>query len=77
MQQVFEVTTKKVSMGNVLLLHQVVPILDYLRVHLEETSENTSLHPAVRHAAMNGIAILDKYYSKTDESDMYRTAMGV
>ena len=68
---------KKVSMANVPLLHQVVLTIDYLRSHLEEMRDNASIHPAVCHATMNGIGILDKYYSRTDKSDMYRTAMGM
>jgi hypothetical protein len=42
---------------------------------LETASDNKALFPAVRAAAAKGIAILNKYYVKTDESIMYRCTM--
>jgi len=38
---------------------------------------NYQLPEAVCHAAIHGIGILDKYYSRTDDLDMYWTAMGI
>jgi hypothetical protein len=40
-------------------------------------SETTSLLPSVRAGALKGLAILNKYYSKTDDSIMYRIAMSM
>jgi len=57
------------------LLYQVIPIIDALTRMLETVSENGALFPAVRAAATKGIAVLNKYYAKTDESIMYRCAM--
>lgn len=42
---------------------------------LETASDNDALFPAIRAAAAKGIAVLNKYYAKTDESIMYRCAM--
>ena len=36
---------------------------------------NPDLTPAVRAAAQRGRILLDRYYSKTDETDIYRSAM--
>jgi len=54
------------------LLYQVIPLIDTLTRTLETASDNKALFPAVRAAAAKGIAILNKYYAKTDESIMYR-----
>ena len=57
------------------LLYQVIPLIDTLTRTLETASDNKALFPAVRAAAAKGIAILNKYYAKMDESIMYRCAM--
>ena len=62
-------------MANVPLIHQVIPIIDYLHAHLEKVIDDLNMHPAIRHAVQNGVSVLDKYYACTDESDMYRMAM--
>ncbi len=49
--------------------------MDILTSMLNDTIENASLHIAVRAAAARGHVILDKYYTKTDESIMYRMGM--
>ena len=36
----------------------------------------TALAPSVKHALMFACKLLDKYYSKTDLSNVYRVAMG-
>ncbi len=62
-------------MANVPLIHQVIPIIDYLCAHLEKVIDDLNMHPAIRHAAQNGMLVLDKYYVRSDESDMYWMAM--
>ena len=57
------------------LLYQVIPLIDTLTRMLETASDNKALFPAVRAATAKGIAILNKYYAKTDKSIMYRCAM--
>lgn len=49
--------------------------MDILTNELNLVIRDTSLHIAVRAAAACGRVILDKYYSRTDESVMYRMAM--
>ena len=57
------------------LLHQVIPIIDVLTAHLENTVADILLHKVIRRAAARGLGVLNKYYSLTDESVMYRIAM--
>ena len=57
------------------LLHQVIPIIDSLTTALDEFIDNAALGSAVRHAALRGMLMLNKYYGRTDESILYRIAM--
>ena len=59
------------------LIHQVIPILDYLRGHLEKAVDDREMHSAICHVAQNGVLVLDKYYARTDELDMYWMAMSM
>jgi hypothetical protein len=43
---------------------------------LTAASNNEAYSPAIRAALKLGIRILDKYYSLTDNSEVYRIAMG-
>ena len=67
--------TLRLSKKRVPLLYEVIPVIDILNEKLEDAAENTSLLPSVRAGAMKGLAVLNKYYSKTDESIMYQIAM--
>ena len=58
------------------LVHEVIPVIDILTQHLDKFSDNLVLHPSVRAAAARGRIVLNKYYSRTDESMVYRIAMG-
>lgn len=42
---------------------------------LDDAVDDVDLHVLVRAAASRGRTILNKYYSRTDESIMYRLAM--
>ena len=75
MGQVFLYATKKISESNTPLLHQVIPIIDSLTTALDEFIDNAALGSAVRHAALRGMLMLNKYYGRTDESIVYRIAM--
>ncbi|EEB96155.1 hypothetical protein MPER_04758 [Moniliophthora perniciosa FA553] len=72
---VLERTTEEVSKEAHPLLHQVIPYIDALNSVLEKHLRNKNLLPCVRAAVARAIAVLDKYYSKTDESIMWKTAM--
>lgn len=57
------------------LLHEVIPALDYATQYLEKAVKNATTVSTVRVAAARGLVVVDEYYSKTDESIMYRSAM--
>lgn len=63
------------SQSNRPLLHEVIPVIDKLYSMLKKASKNTDLDPVVRAAARRGRVMLNKYYSATDDSIMYRAAM--
>lgn len=44
--------------------------------NLSAASNNEEYSPAIRAALKLGIQLLDKYYSLTDNSEVYRIAMG-
>jgi hypothetical protein len=64
-----------VSEADIPLIHQIIPIIDALTSIFDKAIDNTSNHPLVRHAALRGLAMLNKYYSKTDDTVVYRHAM--
>ncbi|THU98824.1 hypothetical protein K435DRAFT_660138, partial [Dendrothele bispora CBS 962.96] len=57
------------------LLHTVIPLIDALTDGLLQVCRDWSKSSLTQAAAAKAIAILNKYYSKTDESIMYRTTM--
>jgi len=73
--QVFKNVTLKLSQANVPLLHQVIPIIDYIRNELDKVINDESKLLIVRKAAQNAALVLDRYYARTDESVMYRVAI--
>ena len=64
--------TKRMSQSGRPLLHQVLPLIDVLERMLLAKANDSSLHTSVRVAAMHGVSVLRKYYSKTDDSILYR-----
>jgi len=53
------------------LIHEVIPVINILTDHLEDVSSDAKYLPSIRAGAAKGLVILNKYYSKTDESVMY------
>lgn len=49
--------------------------MDILTRELEKALKNRSNLPVVHAGVARGLAIMDKYYSKTDESIMWKTSM--
>lgn len=49
--------------------------MDTLTAELDEFRDNKQKHPAVRIAAARGLALMNKYYSLTDDSSVFRVAM--
>jgi hypothetical protein len=57
-------------------LTKVIPAMDTLHQHLQSAINNLDTHPALVVALQLGKKKLNKYYSATDLSTMYRIAMG-
>jgi hypothetical protein len=57
-------------------LATVIPAIDHIDEILTSHRSNISLNPAVQSALALGKKTLDRYYSLTDSSDVYRIAMG-
>ena len=74
-RQIFLDATLRVSRSNVPLLHEIIPVIGILTTALEDTAEDGTKLMVVRAAAKRGLVVLNKYYSKTDESIMHRCAM--
>lgn len=73
--QHFLAATLRISKSHIPLMHEVIPVMDILTNELNATIQDTTIHIAVRAAAARGRVIMDKYYSRTDESIMYHMAM--
>jgi hypothetical protein len=44
---------------------------------MDDFIDNNDLHPTVRAAALRGSLMMNKYYSLTDDSNVFRVAMSV
>ena len=63
------------SKNKIPLLHEVILVIDILTDRLDDVSRDMKYLPSIHAGAAKGLAVLNKYYSKTDESVMYRCAM--
>ncbi|EEB92819.1 hypothetical protein MPER_08615, partial [Moniliophthora perniciosa FA553] len=57
------------------LLFEVIQHMDTLNEILEDWARDPAKPAVIRYGAAKGLAVLDKYYSKTDDSIMYRASM--
>jgi hypothetical protein len=73
--QVFLYATNQNSTNKIPLIHQVIPIFDIITTALEDHIKKDTLPLVVRHAALRGFYMLNKYYSLTDDSIVYRIAI--
>ena len=73
--QVFTYATMKISTNKIPLIHEVIPHIDVITSTLDEFMDDGTKHPAVWHAALRGLLMLNKYYTLTDESIVFRIAM--
>lgn len=64
------------SQDNAVTIANVVPTMDRIDQMLNDSAA-TPLHPAVKHALAFGRKLMNKYYSKTDLSNVYRIAIGL
>ncbi len=75
MRQMLFLASEHMLKSKFLLIHQVIPLFDSLINKFEDFISNEDLFAGVRAAAIHGRAVICKYYSKTDDSIMYRMAM--
>ena len=54
----------------------VIPAMDHIDSELSASALNESYSPAIRAAASLGKKTLNRYYDKSDETEIYRIAMG-
>ena len=59
------------------LVHEVIPYMDVLTEHLARFKEDSVLNSIIRAASERGIKVINRYYSKTDQSVVYRIAMSM
>ena len=71
----FEFATNVMSEADYTLVHKVIPAMDTLTKYLDSTIKGVTSEPIIRVAAVRGLKILNKYYSRTDESEVYRISM--
>ena len=74
MLQIFDDATKYFSRG-IPTIAKVIPAMDQFEEALSADIDNTKYHPAVREAARQGRKLMNKYYGRTDESEIYRIVM--
>jgi hypothetical protein len=55
----------------------VIPAMDKMHTELTAAADNVDYSPALQAALSLGKTLLDKYYSLTDDSEVYRIAMGM
>jgi hypothetical protein len=77
---VFSAVTKRLSVDSTTVtdfttVASVIPTMDVLHKRLTDFKKNDQMSKAVRRGGERGIAVLNKYSSKTDESALYRTAL--
>ena len=74
--QIFKMVTLQFS-SDTPCLASVIPAMDKMHHELTVVSQNTEYSPALRITLRLGTKLLNKYYSLTDDSDVYRIAMGM
>ena len=57
------------------LVHAGIPLIDNLTAMLQTAAKNADLDITICAGALAGIKVLNKYYSKTDNTIIYRLAM--
>ena len=58
------------------LIHDIIPLIDSLSSFCDSFIDDTTLHIAMCHAALQGLHILSKYYARTGDTIVYHIVMG-
>ncbi|KAF8605758.1 hypothetical protein BDV93DRAFT_437849, partial [Ceratobasidium sp. AG-I] len=70
-----QIVTKILSQAGVPMLANIIVHYDVFDAEYAEMCNDQTLPPYQRHAANQGRILFNKYYQKTDESEMYRLAI--
>lgn len=73
--QIFKTVTLEFSTDTPCIAN-VIPAMDRMHTDLVAACENKNYSTAIRAALKIGLNLLNKYYSITDNSEVYRIAMG-
>jgi len=55
---------------------KVIPAMNHIDQHLATATHNNAYKPCIQATVTMGKKLLNKYYSYTDHSELYRIAMG-
>jgi hypothetical protein len=58
-------------------LAKVIPAMDHIERHLASAATNKKYASSIQAAIKIGKSLLNRYYSLTDYSELYRIAMGM
>jgi hypothetical protein len=64
------------SSNTLLIFSPMIPAMDHIDTHLANATKNTDYSPSIHAALAIGKQILNWYYNKTDQSEVYRIVMG-
>lgn len=73
--KIFKEATEFFSRKNESLLSSVIPVMDDIDETLQTSIDDKKYSTALLHALTLGRRTLNKYYSHTDASELYRTAL--
>lgn len=57
------------------LIYEVIPLIDRFTEVFENIITDTRAHPSLRHAAKIALELLNKYYSFTDDCEVYQVSI--
>ena len=75
-RQIFKDATLFFSRDGTLSLTTVIPAMDYIDKVLVSNATNNNFSLSIQAALSMGKKTLNRYYSKTDDSELYRIAIG-
>lgn len=74
--EVFDAPTRLFSKAEVPLIPDVVPMLWEMEQSFVSIRDHTEVTASIRVASQAALLLIDKYFSLTDESELYQIAMG-
>ena len=75
-EQIYKQVSGLFSTAEVPLIYKVIPMLEDMEHELKGVRNNVNLADVIRMAAHAALLMIGKYYALTDDSEVYRIAMG-